>query len=47
MEENKTLIMDVERQKKSYEKLLYDKDQEMESLQKDFENEKGILYTYK
>ena len=41
MKENQTLIIEVERQKKEYEGLLTVKDNEMESMKKDFENDKG------
>ena len=41
IKENQTLIIEVERQKKEYEGLLTAKDNEMESMKKDFENDKG------
>merc|ERR1712126_251761 len=40
IKENQTLIIEVERQKKEYEGLLTAKDNEMERMKKDFENDK-------
>lgn len=40
IKENQTLIMEIERQRKEYEGLLTSKDNDMDSMKKDFENDK-------
>jgi len=36
-------LTEVNRQKKNYEKIIFEKEQEIENHKKDFENEKGIF----